>query len=135
MKPDSNSKRCRRQRRFILTAGLLALCYPFLKFVTFKVPRKRRRIEVNTAIAAGDYFVHQEFILFAGESGYRAVSRKCTHLGCKVNFHEVGGYMECPCHQSKFGTDGRVLQGPAKRDLPIYDVETRDSAPYFIVTV
>ncbi|MFD7517380.1 FAD-dependent oxidoreductase [Streptomyces niveus] len=53
----------------------------------------------------------------------QAVSARCTHLGCLVAFNDAETAWECPCHGSRFGVDGSVLQGPAvhpleKRDLP-----------------
>ncbi len=46
-----------------------------------------------------------------------AVSARCTHLGCLVAFNAAERAWECPCHGSRFGTDGTVLQGPAVRPL------------------
>ncbi|MFI1675951.1 FAD-dependent oxidoreductase [Streptomyces sp. NPDC020607] len=52
------------------------------------------------------------------ESGaLHAVSARCTHLGCLVAFNEAETTWECPCHGSRFATDGSVLQGPATRPL------------------
>ncbi|MET7937110.1 FAD-dependent oxidoreductase [Streptomyces sp. NPDC005322] len=45
------------------------------------------------------------------------LSARCTHLGCLVAFNTAERAWECPCHGSRFGTDGRVLQGPALRPL------------------
>lgn len=47
-----------------------------------------------------------------------ALSARCTHLGCLVAFNEAETAWECPCHGSRFGVDGDVLQGPAVRPLP-----------------
>jgi Rieske Fe-S protein len=46
-----------------------------------------------------------------------AVSARCTHLGCLVAFNRAEQAWECPCHGSRFATDGRILQGPAVRPL------------------
>ncbi|MBT2367420.1 FAD-dependent oxidoreductase [Streptomyces sp. ISL-10] len=51
-----------------------------------------------------------------------AVSARCTHLGCLVSFNSVERTWECPCHGSRFGVDGSVLQGPAVRPLEQRDI-------------
>ncbi|NUT44089.1 MAG: FAD-dependent oxidoreductase [Thermoactinospora sp.] len=49
------------------------------------------------------------------------LSALCTHLGCVVAFDENEKAWECPCHGSRFGTDGQVLNGPATSPLPRRD--------------
>ncbi|MFJ6442723.1 FAD-dependent oxidoreductase [Streptomyces sp. NPDC091649] len=56
------------------------------------------------------------------DGALRAVSARCTHLGCLVSFNEAETTWECPCHGSRFGVDGSVLQGPALRPLEEVDV-------------
>ncbi|GAA2860909.1 iron-sulfur-binding protein [Actinoplanes cyaneus] len=55
----------------------------------------------------------------AGEVHTR--SARCTHLGCIVNFNDAETAWECPCHGSRFGVDGAVLQGPAISPLPPFE--------------
>lgn len=56
--------------------------------------------------------------------GVHAISLVCTHLGCLIrpveNDSECG--YACPCHGSRFTMAGEVLDGPAPRDLPWYEV-------------
>jgi glycine/D-amino acid oxidase-like deaminating enzyme/nitrite reductase/ring-hydroxylating ferredoxin subunit len=46
-----------------------------------------------------------------------AVSPICTHLHCQVAFNAAERSWDCPCHGSRFGTDGGVLEGPAVSPL------------------
>jgi cytochrome b6-f complex iron-sulfur subunit len=48
-----------------------------------------------------------------------AVEPTCNHQGCSVAWDASQSFV-CPCHQSKFAQDGKVLQGPATQALPIY---------------
>ena len=51
------------------------------------------------------------------EGEIHAVSMTCTHLGCQVAFNTAERTWDCPCHGSRFDIDGRVLEGPAVKDL------------------
>lgn len=133
MTEPENRKNPLRQRRSLVALILLGLLYPLLRFIGYRVPKKPRLFEVTRKLAAGGFLVHKEFVLFDRGSEAWAVSRKCTHLGCKLNFHEVDDYLECPCHQSRFTIEGHVAKGPAKRDLDVFEVEKRDNAPYYII--
>ncbi len=46
-----------------------------------------------------------------------ALSAVCSHLGCIVSWNPAERSWDCPCHGSRFGYDGEVLQGPAVRNL------------------
>jgi cytochrome b6-f complex iron-sulfur subunit len=49
-----------------------------------------------------------------------AVNPTCTHAGCTVNWEQDQKSFICPCHDSKFAPDGKVLGGPATEALQTY---------------
>jgi len=57
---------------------------------------------------------------------YSAFSLSCTHLGCLVE--EDGENFTCPCHGSKFDSNGLVLKGPAEKNLQSLQVELNEDS-------
>lgn len=62
------------------------------------------------------------------EDRYIASLLKCTHNGCELNVG--GGIYSCPCHGSEFSVAGKVLEGPADRDLQTFKTETDNENIY-----
>jgi menaquinol-cytochrome c reductase iron-sulfur subunit len=54
--------------------------------------------------------------------GLRAFSTVCPHLGCGVDWNEEQRRFVCPCHDSFFSLEGKVITGPAPRDLDELEV-------------
>lgn len=57
-----------------------------------------------------------------------AVNPTCTHAGCTVDWNGSGGKFACPCHQSEFGIDGKVLKGPANKPLKTYQAKVQGTS-------
>ena len=56
--------------------------------------------------------------VYKGEDGsVVALSARCTHLGCTVDWNAAAATWDCPCHGSRFSKEGDVVQGPAKNPL------------------
>lgn len=55
-------------------------------------------------------------IVQRGEQGLRAFLARCTHLGCRID-RVIGDEAVCPCHGSRYRSDGSVATGPATKAL------------------
>ena len=120
------------KRNFLLTCASIAALYPIIRFLGFNIPKKPRIVEVPKSLTAGAFHLAPDFILFDDGTEAWAISRKCTHLGCTVHYHEKEKIIECPCHQSRFTATGVVLHGPAVRNLAQYKVEKIDDGGYLV---
>lgn len=43
--------------------------------------------------------------------------KRCPHMGCALKWNEAEHTWDCPCHGSRFGGDGTLLDNPANGDL------------------
>ncbi len=54
--------------------------------------------------------------------GYAALDAVCTHQQCTVGWDPGAREVACPCHGSRFATDGTAVVGPATLPLPTFAV-------------
>jgi len=60
----------------------------------------------------------EKIAAYRDETGaIHALNPVCTHAKCIVNWNSEEKSWDCPCHGARFDIDGKVLTGPATRDL------------------
>ena len=115
------------------SGGLVASLWPKLKAGSFGSKVKVASVEEVRAMPVGTvaYFPEQRFYLSRVESGFLALYRRCTHLGCVLPWRDddpsedalaPNGRFNCPCHGGIFDRYGVVHSGPPPRPLDIFPI-------------
>ncbi len=61
----------------------------------------------------------EKVAVYTDEKGKSTMlSAVCTHLGCIVGWNTKDKTWDCPCHGSRYDKLGKVVSGPAVKDLP-----------------
>ncbi|MEO0852353.1 MAG: FAD-dependent oxidoreductase, partial [Cyanobacteria bacterium J06648_11] len=74
--------------------------------------------------ASGDrcsFYGAGDDVYAVNDDGSEALSLTCTHQGCTVQ-PGADGHFHCPCHGAEFDGRGKVVKGPAQRDLETFQV-------------
>ena len=95
------------------TVGMLRLP----KAAVLPVPARKFKVTLPETLAPGGAFQPpgRNVAVVRDGDGVYAVSLVCTHLGCIVKPSATG--FDCPCHGSRFSSDGSVTHGPAPTAL------------------
>ena len=106
------------------TTTLLSLGYPVLRFLSPSVRRQSgekitiRKEEIPPGSARELVFEGTPILVInRRETGFIALSRICTHLGCLVGYDKYKGQLVCPCHAGVFDLDGQMIAGPGSAPL------------------
>jgi len=62
------------------------------------------------------------YLVRLDDGGFLALSLRCTHLGCSINWEEDKQRFICPCHASAFEINGNVQNPPAPSALDYFPV-------------
>jgi Rieske Fe-S protein len=65
--------------------------------------------------------------------GFVALEAACTHAGCEVSWVPEDLQAECPCHGSRFASDGTPLARPATGPLTAYSVSVDPKSKDIVV--
>jgi cytochrome b6-f complex iron-sulfur subunit len=100
--------------------------------VTYRYLSPNVLFEPSTTFRAGNpdlfpvnsvtYLQDQQVYIVRTMEGFYAVSAVCTHLGCITQWKPEAEQIACPCHGSKFKSDGTKIEGPAPRSLPHFSI-------------
>lgn len=61
------------------------------------------------------------YVLRKNEAETVVFSNVCTHLSCRVIWHEDQQTYICPCHDGHFGINGEIISGPQPRPLDSFE--------------
>lgn len=56
------------------------------------------------------------------------INAVCTHLGCVVPWKASASQFQCPCHGSRYDTNGKVVRGPAPLSLALTHVDIDETS-------
>jgi Rieske Fe-S protein len=71
------------------------------------------------------------YVLRSG-SNVTVFSNVCTHLSCRVKWHEDSQEYLCPCHDAAFSKDGGIIKGPQPRPLDTLQAEVREGGVFIL---
>ena len=115
---------------FLGTTTLISFVYPASKFLVRPkssvpdAPLTINKDEFPTGTAKEFVFNETPLVVINRRgSGFIALSRVCTHLGCLVGYDKFNSKLVCPCHAGEFDLEGRVLSGPATKPLQRYSLK------------
>jgi Rieske Fe-S protein len=65
------------------------------------------------------------FLVRSAKGTVTALEATCRHRGCPVAWRAKDNRFECPCHGSEYAISGKVVEGPATRNLYSHQVVVR----------
>ena len=113
-------------------AWTAAVVYPVLKYLTpLKDGGGANKVTLTDAqkqeLGNNGFLIARlgtdRVLLLKDKDKLKAMSAKCTHEGCTVQFLPADGIVWCACHNGKFAMDGRVISGPPPRPRAAFTVE------------
>jgi len=136
--PRNNTAAGPSRRRFLdalLGSGVIlwlaSVFYPVTRYI---IPPARSGLDVSSVEAAaleelppGSYKIFRfgripGILLRLRDGTYHALSARCTHLDCTVQFRSDTEQVWCACHNGLYDVEGRNLSGPPPKPLERFEV-------------
>jgi nitrite reductase/ring-hydroxylating ferredoxin subunit len=87
--------------------------------------------EGDQGLGGGEPECDPTVVLLRSGDGIVVLADRCTHRGGPLHEGELAeGCVVCPWHGSVFAVDGSVVEGPATRPQPAYEVRVTDGKVY-----
>jgi len=107
-------------RRLFFKNLSLSLMAPATILAYFSVKRQKHlqsnsQVMISEVDLKDQLFYQGVFVRIINEQVF-FYSNKCSHLGCQIE--QIKDHqLLCPCHGSTYDLNGKVIKGPAKKDL------------------
>ncbi|MBC2728481.1 FAD-dependent oxidoreductase [Desulfosporosinus sp.] len=89
-----------------------------VNFISGKLKPMEEDIQVNPGEGVvAEVKGHRAGVYKDKDNEFHVVDTTCTHMGCEVQWNDAEHSWDCPCHGSRFTVDGKIVEGPAMKDL------------------
>lgn len=72
------------------------------------------------------------YIHHADDDTFLALSARCTHKGCEVEWDGDDHQFICPCHNGRFDSQGKRTGGPPRKPLVVYLTKIDESSQLWV---
>jgi len=136
--PDTSSSRRRWMQWLLGTsvgATIVAFLYPIARYLVPPEVAEPSLTEFELDVKASDVRPNsgrivpgggKPVLLFRTAGGeLKALTAKCTHLDCTVQYRETRSDIWCACHNGTYDVKGANVSGPPPRPLRPLEVKVR----------
>jgi len=119
----------------IINPGKKKISSSFSKVTNLESIQKNNPVNIPILTSSRDAYLnetvmHNVWIVRKSNGNITAFSPICPHLGCSYNWNSSTEQFKCPCHGSVFNIDGKLLSGPAPRDLDTLPIKIKNDVIY-----